>query len=271
MSWLVHNTHSKSCIVSTLHGNGFGLTSHLCLCHLQASYTSCSVTTGAKRSIRGFGQELQFQWPVLTSVSSLLLISIPLDLSMGKTRGPVFALGPWAQCSDRRQPVPELYDLPCWVMLSLLSFEEFLTARLSFSFCRGTKQRRSNLRQTHSQKSVCQQTWVWSQLHPWYRQLKAVAETAQCRGQGSLCCWKNGTRGNSNNHITQKPRLCFICLQGFFPCSMPLCLTLGCPCFSSHSWKHKGLGAAGRQTCQTMQETGTTAVLGGCWQLAAAA
>lgn len=76
-------------------------------------------------------------------------------------------------------------DLPCWVMLPLLSFEEFLTARLSFSFCRGTKQRRSNLEHTHSQKSVCQQTWVWSRLHPWYRKSKAAAETqhsAEVRG-----------------------------------------------------------------------------------------
>lgn len=70
-------------------------------------------------------------------------------------------------------------------MLPLPSFEEFLTARLSFSFCRGTKQKRSNLRHTRSQKSICQQTWVWSRLHAWYRKSKAAAETqhsAEVRG-----------------------------------------------------------------------------------------
>lgn len=62
-----------------------------------------------------------------------------------------------------RQAVMSWVTCPAKEMLPLLSFEEFLAAQLRVFFCRkGTKERRSNLKHTQSQKADCQQTWVRS-------------------------------------------------------------------------------------------------------------
>lgn len=157
---ILHPLHSQ--------GDDFGLTSHPCLCHFAGRLHH----SPPAQSPQGQGEHPQVWAGAPVSVPRPnLCVQSPANFHSFR---PIYG-------KDKRSlsllEVPELCDLPCWVMLSLLSFEEFLTAWLSFSFCRGTKQRRSNLRHTHSQKSICQQTWVWSWLHPWYRKSKAAAET----------------------------------------------------------------------------------------------
>lgn len=156
-------------------------------------------------------------------------------------------------------------------MLPLLSFEEFLTARLNFSFCRGTKQRRSNLRHTHSQKSVCQQTWVWSRLHPWYRKSKAAAETqhsAEVRGPFAA-----GKMGQEETAIIRSLKSLVYTSPGCrasFPAARSVS-RLAVPASVPVAGSTRDTELQGTEVPK-VQGTETAATLGGClgWQLAAA-